>query len=223
MPKPAYRFAGFSIALLAIQASGGAQGPVPRAEAVRIPPAVPTERMEVVDPDKKLAAGDQVTVEIMEDRQGGLPRVVTATGELDVPPLGRVKVAGKTSVEAGRAIKRLLEEDYYYTATVRLSIDRVSPIVVKTGTVSISGEVKQVGEIPLISGETLTLSSAILRAGGWGTYANQRKVQLARMVNGESVIKNYDVKDILKRGDAKLDPVLQDGDRIMVPRLGFVL
>jgi protein involved in polysaccharide export with SLBB domain len=75
----------------------------------------------------------------------------------------------------------------------------------------------------LISGETLTLSSAVLRAGGWGTYANQRKVQLARVVNGQSVIKIYDVKEILKKGDAKLDPVLQDGDRIMVPRLGFVL
>jgi protein involved in polysaccharide export with SLBB domain len=179
--------------------------------------------MEVVDPDKKLAAGDQVTVEILEDREGGLPRVVTATGELDVPPLGRVKVAGKTTAEASRVIKKLLEDDYYHTATVRLAIDRVSPVAVKTGTVSISGEVKQVGEIPLISGETLTLSSAVLRAGGWGTYANQRKVQLARVVNGQSVIKIYDVKEILKKGDAKLDPVLQDGDRIMVPRLGFVM
>jgi len=42
------------------------------------------ERMAVVDPDKKLSAGDQVTVEIVEDREGGLPRIVTATGELDV-------------------------------------------------------------------------------------------------------------------------------------------
>ena len=41
-------------------------------------PLMPQERMAVVDPDKKLSAGDQVTVEIVEDREGGLPRVVTA-------------------------------------------------------------------------------------------------------------------------------------------------
>ena len=71
---------------------------VPRAEPVaplRQPglsstAALTQERASVVDPDKKLAAGDQVTVEIVEDREGGLPRVVTATGDLDVPPLGRV-------------------------------------------------------------------------------------------------------------------------------------
>lgn len=227
MPDLLSRLSGYAAVLLAAQASGIAQSAVPRAEALRPPPLAPagppSERMEVVDPDKKLSAGDQVTVEIVEDREGGFARVVTATGELDVPPLGRVKVAGQTTLEAGRLIKRRLEDDYYHHATVRLSIDRVSPVAVKSGSVSVAGEVRQVGEQSLISGETLTLSAAILKAGGWGSYANPKKVQLSRTINGSPILKTYNVKDIIERGDAKMDPVLQDGDRIFVPRSVFNL
>src|SRR6187397_2814408 len=108
-------FAGFTAALLAAPRLVTAQGLIPRGEAVRTPPSAAqapayypqADRMEVVDPDKRLAAGDELTLEIEQDREGGFPKVVTATGEIDVPPLGRVRVAGKTSSEAEGEIKRL--------------------------------------------------------------------------------------------------------------------
>src|SRR5437868_5877822 len=122
------RFASLAVALLAITVTGKAQGLTPRAQAAYPNPGgypggipatgmaqpgpgyLPQERMAMVDPDKKLSAGDQVTVEILEDREGGLPRVVTATGDLDVPPLGRVKVSGRTASQAAAEIKQLLEK-----------------------------------------------------------------------------------------------------------------
>jgi protein involved in polysaccharide export with SLBB domain len=181
---------------------------------------LPQERMAIVDPDKKLSAGDQVTVEIVEDREGGLPRVVTATGELDVPPLGRVKVAGRTATEAASEIRVALEKDYYYHATVRLAIDRVSPVQVRSGIVYLSGEVRVGGPQEIISGETLTLCNAILKAGGIGEWGNPEKVQLTRQKKDGSVdtiVANY--SKIIKEGDAKKDPILQDGDRIFVPKI----
>jgi polysaccharide export outer membrane protein len=174
--------------------------------------------MAIVDPDKKLSAGDQLTVEIVEDRDGGFPRMVTAGGELDVPPLGRVKVAGKTVTEAAADIKQLLERDYYYHATVRLSIDRVSPVSVRAGIVYLSGEVRMVGPQEMIAGEPLTLANAILKAGGLGPWGNGDKVKLMRQINGstQTIIVNYD--KVIKTGDVKNDPLLQNGDRIFVPR-----
>src|SRR5471032_2514962 len=98
------RFASVAAAFLAVLATGKAQGVAPQrtyspqgypqttypqtipATGLVPPGGMAMERMAVVDPDKKLSAGDQVTLEIVEDREGGLPRVVTATGELDVPP-----------------------------------------------------------------------------------------------------------------------------------------
>ncbi|MEP6668048.1 MAG: polysaccharide biosynthesis/export family protein [Chthoniobacter sp.] len=178
--------------------------------------------MSVVDPDKKLSAGDQVTVEILEDREGGFPRVVTATGELDVPPLGRVKVSGRTATEAASEIKQQLERDYYYHATVRLAIDRISPISVRSGLVYLSGEVRMGGPQEIISGETLTLTNAILKAGGIGEWGSHDKIQLTRQKKGggvEVIVANYD--KIVKSGDAGQDPVLQDGDRIFIPKIFF--
>jgi protein involved in polysaccharide export with SLBB domain len=180
------------------------------------------ERMAVVDPDKKLSAGDQVTIEIVEDREGGFPRVVTATGELDVPPLGRVKVSGRTATEAASEIRVALEKDYYYHATVRLAIDRVSPIQVRSGLVYLSGEVRVGGPQEIISGEALTLTNAILKAGGIGEWGNHQKVQIARRKKDgslETIVSDFD--KIIKTGDAQMDPVLQDGDRIFVPKIFF--
>lgn len=235
------RFATFATALLAISLTGRGQGawsPKPSAfpQTSGYPPVLPAtgvtqpgmglmqERMQIVDPDKKLSAGDQVTVEILEDREGGFPRVVTATGELDVPPLGRVKVSGRTATEAAAEIKVALERDYYYHATVRLNIDRVSPVQVRSGLVYLSGEVRVGGPQEIISGETLTLTNAILKAGGIGEWGNGDKVQLTRQRKDgsvESIVSNYN--KIIKSGDAKLDPVLQDGDRIFVPKIFFRL
>jgi polysaccharide export outer membrane protein len=179
----------------------------------------PSERMSVVDPDKKLSAGDQVTVEIVEDREGGLPRVVTATGELDVPPLGRVKVSGKTATEAAASIKELLERDYYHKATVRLSIDQVSRVGVRSGVVYLSGYVRGVGPMEIVAGDTLTLTNAILRAGGVGEFGDPKKVRLMRQKNGVTETTEVNYKKIIETGDVKNDPVLQDGDRIYVPKV----
>jgi len=229
MPSSLTRFVRVFAVLVTVPITGGAQGLIPRAQptAPMAQPGYapgmgyPTERMSVVDPDKKLSAGDQVTVEIVEDREGGLPRVVTATGELDVPPLGRVKVSGKTAAEASVAIKQLLERDYYYTATVRLSIDQVSRVQVQSGVVYLSGEVRMVGPQFIVAGETLTLSNAILKAGGLTQWANPKAVRLTRQKDGSTVPTEVNYKKVIETGDTKSDPVLQDGDRIYVPKVFF--
>jgi len=177
------------------------------------------DRMAAVDPDKKLSAGDQVTVEIVEDNEGGVPRVVTATGDLDVFPLGRVHVGGKTTAEASVEIKRKLEADYYYHATVRLSIDAVSRSEVNAGTINLSGEIRLLGPQRMVAGEPLTLSNAILKAGGFTEWASQEKVQVTRIVGGQAQKSIYNVRHIIETGDINSDPVLQNGDRIFVPKI----
>jgi polysaccharide export outer membrane protein len=224
MPRLAPVIAIVAAALVATPMSVLGQGAVPRGEptrpsgAVTSPAYFPQDRMEVVDPDKRLAAGDEITVEIEQDREGGFPKVVSATGEIDVQPVGRVKVAGKTTVEAQADIKRLLEKDYYYTATVKVSIDRRSRTVVKAGQITLSGEVRGVGPMDLMEGEKLTVSQAILKAGGFGAFANQRKVQVTRSESGGTRQFYVDVKEILDKGAVGKDVTVQDGDRINVPR-----
>jgi protein involved in polysaccharide export with SLBB domain len=199
---------------------GGAPVPVARPVAPpAYPPAVSApERIIAVDPDKKLLAGDKVTIEIVEDREAGLPRVVTSAGELDVPPLGRVRVAGQTAEAAAANIKRLLEKDYYYSATVRLSIDEVGASRVQQGSVLISGAVAAQGPQPLLAGESRTLADAVLRAGTNG-WSELRKVKVTRVKKDGGMEQfQVDVQKIIETGNLeRTDPVLQDGDRIHVP------
>ena len=237
MTKPLIRFAAIIAVLLTAEMVGRGQS-APRAQpslSGQNPsgfgngqpgqPSYPTqpggygERMAVVDPDKKLSAGDQVTVEIAEDKEGGLPRVVTATGDLDVFPVGRVHVAGKTTMEACLDIKRKLESDYYYHATVTLSIDAVSRFQVNAGKVYLSGEVRQLGAQEMIAGEPLTLSNAILRANSATEWGNLDKVKVTRKVGSTTESTEYNVRKIIEKGDINNDPVLKDGDRIYVPRI----
>jgi polysaccharide biosynthesis/export protein len=239
MTSSLIRIAGFAAVLVVADVAAQAQSAVPRGVPVQPggagypatgypasgypQPAMgypQPERMSVVDPDKKLSAGDEVTVEIVEDREGGLARVVSATGELDVPPLGRVRVSGQTAADAAANIKRLLEKDYYYTATVRLSIDRVSKVAVQQGSVQLSGQVRIVGPQMLIAGEQLTVTGAILKAGGLTEWGNAKKVQVTRRTkDGKTEQFEVDFKKITETGDIASDPILQDGDRIFIPKV----
>ena len=230
MPDRFLCYAGVFAVWAAALATGNAQSVAPRAQPVApmgmggmgMQPGMGLmERASTVDPDKKLSAGDQVTLEIVEDKEGGLPRVVTAAGDLDVPELGRVNVAGKTTAEAAADIKRRLEADYYYRATVRLAIDRVSPVQVRSGVVYLSGEVRQVGPQEIVAGEALTLSNAVLKAGGLTEWADSKKVKLMRQRGGSTQTTEHNYKSIIERGDVKNDPVLQDGDRINIPKIFF--
>lgn len=227
MPSFLVRCASFAAILLAAQLTGRSQGVVaPRAVPVTPGFGAPTgypqpERMQVIDPDKKLSAGDQLTLLIEEDKEGGLARVVTATGDVDVPPLGRVRVAGKTTTEATADIKRRLEADYYYHATVRLNIDRVSPTSVRAGTVTISGQVRAPGPQEMIVGEEVTLSVAIQKSGNFTEWADQKKVKLTRQVNGTAETSVYNVEKIIRDGDSSADPKLKDGDRVFVDKTWF--
>jgi protein involved in polysaccharide export with SLBB domain len=169
-----------------------------------------------VDSNRRLSVGDIVTVQVQEDRESPVPKRVSATGELDMSPFGRVRVAGKTTHQVESELKAFLEKDYYYTATVIVSLDTVNPTAVLKK-ISISGEVRAPGPIEVAAGESLTLSEVVLRAGGFTQWAKKDKVHLFR--GGSDQL--YDVRKILSEGRVQDDPILQDGDRIHIEKSWF--
>lgn len=198
-------------------ASGPAATPVAPAVPAG-PSAIERSGMSAVpvDPNRRLAVGDVVSFEIMEDRDPAVLRKVSATGDLDIAPFGRIRVSGKTTEQAEAAIKAFLEKDYYWTATPRVALDTVNPVAVLRK-VLISGEVRSPGPLEIAAGERLTLSEAILRAGNFTQWAKKEKVKLTR--GGSQQM--FDVRRITAEGRVEDDPVLQDGDRIHVDKNWF--
>lgn len=83
------------------------------------------------------------------------------------------------------------------------------------GRVFVSGEVGRPGQIDMRSAE-FKLSEAILAAGGFGKFADQRRVRVIRKEGEETKEFVVDVKAVLDEGSLEKDFLLQPEDRVIV-------
>ena len=173
-----------------------------------------TNSMAVLDDKKKLGSNDYVSFRVVEDRDNDSQRLrVNDNGELEVPYVGLVPAKGKSCKELAYSIKSLLEKEYYYHATVILAVDRVSEK--SRGRVYVYGQVKGQGPQEIPADESYTVSKAIIKAGGFGDFANKRKVKLTRKTGQEFTV---DLKRVIEEGKTDEDVELQPDDQIYVPQ-----
>jgi polysaccharide export outer membrane protein len=173
-----------------------------------------TNSMSVLDDKKRLGSNDYVSFRVVEDRDEESQHLrVNDNGELEVPYIGLVPAAGKTCRELAYTIKGALEKEYYYHATVILAVDRISEK--SRGRVYVYGSVKGQGPQELPPDETYTVSKAIIRAGGFGDFANKRKVKVTRKSGQDFTV---DLKRVIEEGRTDEDVALQPDDQIYVPQ-----
>lgn len=176
-----------------------------------------TNTLDLLDTAHKLAIGDRLSFRIEEDLEEPKPLVVADSGELEVPYIGRVPAEGKTCKQLAGEIKAALEKDYYYHAAVVLALDQKAKSL---GKVYIVGPVRIPGPQEIPSDEVLTLSKAILRAGGFNDFADRHNVKVTRQSAGSAGGKQIlvvDVAQIFDKGKLELDLKLEPGDLILVP------
>ncbi len=171
----------------------------------------------VPDDKYKLRVGDRVSFQIAEDRDPPKPMIVADSGELDVPYIGRVSVVEKTCKQLTDELKTQLEKEYYYRATVIVALDLANKVL---GRIYVWGQVKNQGPLDLAVNENLTVGKAILRAGGFGDFANKKRVKVIRGSGADGPGKQsfeLNLADILEKGLTEKDVVLQPDDSIIVP------
>ena len=180
--------------------------------------AVPTSPSGYVPDDKyKLRVGDKISLQILEDRDAPKGLVVADSGELDVPYVGRVAASDKTCKQLADELKTRLEKEYYLRATVIIALDVANKFV---GRVYVWGQVRNQGPIDIAVNENLTAGKAILRAGGFGDFANKKRVKVVRSGGADSPGKQsfeLNMIDILEKGKTEKDVILQADDFIIVP------
>lgn len=173
-----------------------------------------TNSMTVLDDKKRLGSNDYVSFRVVEDRDNESQHLrINDNGELEVPYIGLVPASGRTCKELAYSVKSLLEREYYYHATVIIAVDRVSEK--SRGKVYVYGNVKGQGPQEIPADETYTVSKAIIRAGGFGDFANKRKVRVTRK-DGKNFI--VDLKRVIEEGHTDEDVVLEPDDQIQVPQ-----
>jgi protein involved in polysaccharide export with SLBB domain len=171
--------------------------------------------MDALDKDHSLAIGDRLSFRIVEDEEDPKPLVVTDSGDLECPYIGRYPAAGKSCRDLARALKTELEKEYYFQATVIIAVDVMAK---SRGKVYLVGPVRAPGPIEVPSDEVFTLSKAILRAGGFTDFADKKNVRVTRKSTGgaEQVFK-VNVAEILDKGKTETDMKLEAGDLIVIP------
>jgi len=169
----------------------------------------------VPDDKYRLRVGDKIAFQILEDRDAPKGLVVADSGELDFPYIGRVAATDKTCKQLATELKTLLEKDFYYRATVIVALDSANRLL---GRIYVWGQVKTQGPIDVGLNENLTAGKAILRAGGFGDFANKKKVKVVRAAttSGAKQVFELNMVEILEDGKTEKDVVLQPDDSVIV-------
>ena len=178
---------------------------------------ISTNSMDASDDQYRLAIGDRISFRIEEDENDPMPLTVRDSGDVEVPYIGHYPAVGKTCKELAQALKVELEKSYYYRATVIISVDLMTK---SRGKVYLVGPVRMPGPEDIPSDEVLTLSKAILRAGGFTDFADQHHVKITRQggtgeINKETLV--VDVGEIFDKGKTENDVPLKPGDLIYIP------
>lgn len=176
-----------------------------------------TNDFNVLDDQYHLAIGDQLSFRILEDEDDPVHLVVTDSGNIQVPYIGLYPAVGKTCKELAQALKVELEKDYYYHATVIISVESKPR---SRGKIYIVGAVRTPGPLDISSDEQLTVSRAILRAGGFTDFADAKNVRVTRGSETDSGGKQtftVNVSQIFEKGKTEDDKPVRPGDLIFVP------
>ena len=180
---------------------GPASGPAATAE-VAVVGSSDFDRHYRVGPDDVL----EIRVHDEEDLSGEF--VVLDTGDIDMPPVGNVRVAGLTVYEVAAMLEDLLKDGY-------LKDPHVSAQVVSFGSqpVEVLGAVKEPG-LYYLMGET-TLVEMLAKAGGVVSEKSIKEIHVTRHGQGgdEPIVVN--LTRLMAYGEGNM--VLQAGDVINVP------
>ena len=183
-----------------------------------------TNSMDVLNDSIKLGIGDRLSFRIVEDRRDPIGLIVTESGEMEVPLIGRVNAVNKTCKQLAREIKPLLEKDYFYQATVIIGLDSIG--TKSRGKIYLTGQVRTQGGMDIQPDEVLTVSKAILKAGGLADFADKKKIKLIRKKPGDpnaTTTTIVNLVEILEKGHIEKDVVVEPGDLIFVPERLFNL
>lgn len=181
--------------------------------------------MDVLDDTQPIEPGDIISIRIVEDRGQPLQLRVGATGEINAPHIGLVKASGRTCRQLAFEVKRRLELNYYNSATVVVAIDlkrqddpnaRTRYASSEIDFFTVYGQVLRQGKYELPQDEDITISQAILRAGGFAQFANPQKVKLVRKTpqGNKTILVNLD--SIMRQGNLDYDVYIRNNDVIIV-------
>ncbi len=187
---------------------------------------VTTAISEALNPRMRAGHVLQISVLINGEKEIDEPnRRISSRGDLSLPLLGNIRVAGLSLDE----LSEMLTKSYkvYFRdpqLVVQYVVDEESESASPWGYVTVLGKVKQPGKVDIPPTQDLTVSMAIQRAGGFDSSAKDTGIRVTRPSEGDGgEQRQFDVnlRSVGARGDVQNDMTLQSGDIVYVPEMMF--
>jgi polysaccharide export outer membrane protein len=175
-----------------------------------LPPPDPT-RAVVGAEEYRVGPMDTLDVSVYQAPDVSRIVQVDAAGQIGMPIIGAVPVAGKTVNEIRDELTVRLKAKYLRSPEVTVSVKEFA-----SQKVTVDGSVGQPGVYPLI-GKT-TLIQAVAMARGLNREANEKKVAVFRTVNNQRMVAVFDLNEI--RTGKMADPQIFANDVVFVDRSG---
>jgi len=164
---------------------------------------IPVSAGYVIEP------GDELQVSMWGQFNSLRRLIVNRTGEVVLPEVGPVAVAGMNYSQAASVFKSALAR-LYRNFDLNVTLGRLHPVQVL-----ILGEARRPGSYTVSSLSTLV--NAIFASGGPSSRGSMRGIQLKR---GDHLVQEFDLYDLLINGDKSKDAQLAPGDVILIPAAG---
>ncbi|WP_395731839.1 polysaccharide biosynthesis/export family protein [Prosthecobacter sp.] len=171
----------------------------------------------------RIQIGDLIDMFVLEDNSFNGSYIIRPSGDIIVPKLGRVGIQGLTLSEAEARIKSTLQANHLKLATVIVDPGMRGETAAGGLTLRLSGETMQSGRVTVrpLGDAPVSAYQAVIDAGGFKPFAGKKKAYILR--NSPSGVQRINVNfEAVETGRAS-DPVVQEGDCIVVPKKMFGL
>lgn len=177
--------------------------------AVPATPTAPTAASSRLPSDKYvLRATDVLRIEMYQEQDFKIEAAVSQEGEITVPLIGTVHVAGKTVNETQQLLTTLYK-DYFKEPNITLLIIKYAE-----RKVYIDGMVGRPGPVLFPAEERMTIGRAIASASGILPRGERSDVKLKRIVDGKEITIKVDMDEISSGRTADIE--LLENDYIYV-------
>ena len=185
--------------LLALAVSAGCVG----SGTPHPPEPPPMEKAEYL-----LGAGDMLLIRVWKNPELSVSVPVRPDGKISVPLLDDVQAEGFTAIELKEVITRELSE-YVTNPDVTVVVEQIDKRVYVLGEVARKG--------PILLANDLRVTDAISAAGGFGTYANKKKIKIIRRTENGEVEYRFDYDAYVAGKAPGTNMLLVPGDTVVVP------
>ncbi|MGE0278696.1 MAG: SLBB domain-containing protein [Nitrospiraceae bacterium] len=168
----------------------------------------PVENVPVT-PDYLVGPGDELMIRAWGQIDIDYRAVVDRNGVVSIPRVGTIPVAGVRYADLTALVKQAVAKNFR-NFELLVTLGQLRSIQV-----FVVGRAARPGAYTVSSLSTLV--NAVFAAGGPSTTGSMRAIQLKR---GASVVTEFDLYDLLLRGDKSKDAALLPGDVIYFPPQG---